>query len=137
MSTVKTGITIPQDVLEEVEKYMKKMGIRSRSKIIAEALRLYLEERKTILVEKGIFVGSLFVVYNHERGDTIEKLIDIQHDFLENIQSVLHVHISHEKCLEIIVVHGEIEKIKQLISRVENILGVELVRFLLIEKRAS
>jgi len=137
MSTVKTGITIPQDVLEEVEKYMKKMGIRSRSKIIAEALRLYLEERKTILVEKGIFVGSLFVVYNHERGDTIEKLIDIQHNFLENIQSVLHVHISHEKCLEIIVVHGEIEKIKQLISRVENILGVELVRFLLIEKRTS
>ena len=136
MSTVKTGITIPQDVLEEVEKYMKKMGIRSRSKIIAEALRLYLEERKTILVEKGIFVGSLFVVYNHERGDTIEKLIDIQHNFLENIQSVLHVHISHEKCLEIIVVHGEIEKIKQLISRVENILGVELVRFLLVEKRS-
>ena len=135
MSTVKTGVTIPADLLQEIEDFMQKAGIRSRSKLISEALRLYLSERKYLLDESRTFVGGIFIVYNHERGETLEKLVDAQHDYLEIIKSVLHLHITHEKCVEILAVEGSSERIKGLVSALENILGVELVKVFAIEKK--
>ncbi len=130
LKTIKTGITLPVDLLEEVDSFMRKMNLRSRSKVIAEALRIYLDDRKFLLAENKRFVGSIFIIYNHERGETLERLVDIQHNYLDLISSVLHMHLTHEKCLEVLLFKGLRDDIKKLVSDIENITGVDLVRII-------
>ena len=63
------------------------------------------------------------------------RLVDVQHKYLDIIKSVLHMHITHEKCMEILVIEGKTDKIRELVSALENIIGVELVRIITIEKK--
>jgi len=133
LRTIKTGVTLPIDLISKVDRFMKEMNLRSRSKVISEALRSFIEDRNFLLGENRKFIGSIFLIYNHERGETLEKLVDIQHNYLNLILSVLHMHMTHERCLEILLFKGMKDDIKRLISDIENIVGVELVRVIAVE----
>ena len=128
-SSVKTGVSIPKTLMVELDRFMKLMKIRSRSKVISEALRSYIAERSWLLSAKNV-TGLLVVLYNEKRGETVKRLLDVQHEYLEEIRATMHFHVSHERCLEAIIVKGTVEKIKRLMSDLTNIVGVELVRFI-------
>ncbi len=133
MKTIKTGVTIPIDLMNKVDQFMREMNLRSRSKVISEALRSFIEDRRFLFGENRMFVGSIFIIYNHERGETLERLVDIQHNYLDVILSVLHMHVTHEKCLEVLLFRGMRDDIKKLIGDIENIVGVELVKVIAVE----
>lgn len=133
LKTVKTGVTLPIDLVSKVDKFMREMNLRSRSKVISEALRSFINDRSFLVGENKKFVGSIFLIYNHERGETLERLVDIQHNYLNLILSVLHVHLTHDRCLEVLLFRGMKDDVKRLISDIENIVGVDLVRVIAIE----
>ena len=43
--------------------------------------------------------------------------------------STLHFHVSYDKCLEVVLLRGSSQKIISLISQMENVVGVEMVKF--------
>ncbi len=130
---VRTGITIPKKLLKRLDEFMNSLGIKSRSKIISEALRNYLNERSVLLKKTGKMIGTILLVYDHERGETVNKILSAEHEYLQEIRSTLHIHLTHDKCLEIIAIEGEAEKLRRLVSSLENISGVEIVRCLFFE----
>jgi len=126
--TIKTGVTIPREILGLIDEYMEKYGIKSRSRLLSEAVRSFILDRSW--AEKCEYViGVTVVIYNEKRGDTVKKLLDIQHEFLEEIISTLHFHVSYDKCLEVVLLRGSSQKIISLISQMENVVGVEMVKF--------
>jgi len=129
LKTIKTGVSLPSDVVELIDKYMGDLGVKSRSKLLAEAVRTFIFDRMWMRKVKGEVLGAFIVLYDEKRGETVKRLIDLQHEFLDEIIATLHFHASHSKCLEVILVKGESKDIIKLISSVENIAGVELARF--------
>ncbi len=128
--SIKTGVSLPEDVIALINEYMEKSGVRSRSKILAEAVRSFIAERAWIEEPEKTIIGALVVVYNEKRGETVKKLLDIQHDFIGGIIATLHLHITHDRCLEVILVKSKAEKIGQLMAGMESIVGVELVKLI-------
>ena len=58
-----------------------------------------------------------------------EKLTDIQHNnYLAVVVSALHVHLTKDKCMLAIIVRGDSARIKDIISEIEKIKGVLMVR---------
>ena len=127
---MKTGVSLPVDVIELIDEYMEKSGIRSRSKILAEAVRSFIAERTWIREPDKKMLGVLVVVYNEKRGETVKKLLDVQHDFINEVITTLHLHLTYEKCLEVILVRGLVRNLVTLVSNMENIVGVELTKFI-------
>ena len=125
----RTGISLPENLLQEVDEFISATGIRSRSKIIADALKQYLTEHKLLLEREKKLLGILIVTYNEKRGDTVKRLLDAQHEFLGDIRASLHVHLTHERCLETILIEGQSTDVLKLLEKIENIVGVEMVRF--------
>lgn len=125
---LKTGVSLPKDTIELLDKYMEKFGIKSRSKVITEAVRSYVTERLWLTEKKNI-IGVIIIIYNEKRGETVKKLLDAQHEFIGEIISSTHFHISHDTCLEVIMTKGQAKNISNLISKLENIIGVEMVKF--------
>ena len=126
---MKTGVSLPADLLREIDEYMKTFGLRSRSKLLSEAVRSFMVERAWMTEKEREVIGVLIVIYNEKRGDTVRRLLDIQHDFLGDIVATTHFHISHEKCLEVILTKGRVGHVTELLSQIENVVGVEVARF--------
>ncbi len=127
----KFGVYIPEDLLRDLEACMKSMGIDSKSKVVQEALRLFITEHRW--QTSGYAAGVIGVLYNHDVGHVDEELTDIQHRFLDIIISSLHIHLDRERCMLLIAVRGDTNRIKKLISAISSLRGVLLTRPLLLE----
>ena len=50
---------------------------------------------------------------------------EIQHDFHENILSVMHLHVSHNDCMEIIAFKGVVAEIVKLSNALLSLKGIK------------
>jgi CopG family nickel-responsive transcriptional regulator len=123
MRVVKTGVAIPESLVKELDSLMKSLGYSSRSKAIAESVRMFVTFNKWVSY-KGEVVGAILIVYNHKRHGIDEELTDIQHEFLGTILSSLHIHLSEEYCLQVVTVRGDVSKVKDLYSKIVKLRGV-------------
>ncbi len=127
---VRFGVYVPPDLAKDLNECMSKLGIKSKSQLVQEALRLFIAEHRWKL--SGQVVGVIGVIYNHEVGEVDEKLTDIQHKYLDIVVGAFHLHLDRENCLLIIVVRGESSKIKSLLDELIKIKGVKTARPLLL-----
>ncbi|MFQ6068316.1 MAG: nickel-responsive transcriptional regulator NikR [Candidatus Bathyarchaeia archaeon] len=125
---VRVGVTFPSKLLSDFDKVIKSMGYRSRSKAIHDTVRAFVNEQKRLAEMKGIRVGSITLVYDHKIRELESDLTDTQHRFESIICASMHVHLSEDKCLEIIAVRGEAKRIKRLVQKLKARRGVEEVR---------
>jgi len=125
---VRVGVTFPPDLLEDLDKVVKDMGYKSRSKAIHDSVRTFVNQQKWLADVTGNKVGSITMIYNHEMRELESDLTDTQHQFESVICASMHVHISKDKCLETIAVKGRAEKIKILVEKLRARRGVEEVR---------
>ena len=55
-------------------------------------------------------------------------LTEIQHEHIDIVQSSLHAHVTHDKCLEIILVRGDAGEIKKIAEGLMAQKGVDSVK---------
>ena len=117
--TVKTGVSFPEDLLRSFDKVIEELGIESRSKAIQEAIRAFISMNAWRLSDEEV-AGVLLVHYSHEEHKIDEKLIDVQHEFLDIIPSMMHLHLSGSDCLQIIAVKGKASRVKKLAQKLRE-----------------
>ncbi len=126
----KFGVYVSEDIARELEKCMATLGVKSKSRLVQEALRYFIAEHRWRL--GGRVAGVLGILYDHEIGHADEELTDIQHHYLDVITSALHVHLDERRCMLIIVVRGDSDRIKKLLAEIERVRGVLAAKPMLI-----
>jgi len=122
---VKASVAFRKDTIMKLNKYMEESGILNRSHIVDEALKIYLAER-SILSGKGRVGGAILVYYDH---DAEEELTGIQHEYLDIVVSNTHMHIDRENCIEAILIRGSMERVRELVFKIEGIKDVKAVKY--------
>ncbi|RLE76365.1 MAG: CopG family transcriptional regulator [Thermoprotei archaeon] len=126
----KAGVYIPAELLMEAEELMRALGVRSRSRLVQEALRLFIAENKWRLT--GRAAGIIGVVYDHSAREADHELTEIQHKHLGVVVSALHVHLDRYRCMLAVAVRGDVEEIAKMIGEMHNVRGVEVIRPILL-----
>lgn len=121
------SVTLPEDIMGELDRVMAEMNIRNRSKFVTEAVVSYISGLRWTS-ERGRVAGTITIIYNHTEGDVVSRLTHLQHTYLDIIRSVIHVHLSPTKCLESINVAGDVLRAKRLFFEVKNLRGVLCVK---------
>lgn len=118
------GVSIDSNLLTQFDQLIESKGYTNRSEAIRDLIRDYLvaEEWQH---EKGQAIGTITLVYNHHIREMADKLTDLQHQFHEQIISVLHVHLDAHNCLEVLVVKGEKSYIQMIAGRLSSTKGVK------------
>lgn len=108
-------------LLEEFDQLVEARG-GTRSEAFRDLARAAIAKMQ---VRRGVdAVATLTLIYDHHVRDLSEKLTELQHDLGEKIRSTLHIHLDHEHCLEIIVMHGRSDELQAVADRILALKGV-------------
>jgi CopG family nickel-responsive transcriptional regulator len=122
---VRFGVSIDRDLLENYDALIAERGYATRSEALRDLIRDALIQQKIEMHSDINALGSLTLVYDHHARNLVQEMGAIQHDFHDNILSVMHLHVSHDDCLEIIALHGAVSKIVELANRLLILKGIK------------
>lgn len=118
------GVSLESSLLEKFDPLVEQLGYKSRSEAIRDLIRDRLvEEEWAVGTMKTI--GVLSLVYNHDVRELSEALTRIQHKYLDLVVSSTHIHVDHHNCLEVIILRGEANVIKQVSDELLSTRGVK------------
>lgn len=119
---VRFGVAIEGSLLRELDALVEERGC-SRSELLRDLSRAEVGRAK---VRKGSeAVATLTLVYDHHVRDLSEKLTELQHQLGDDVRAALHVHLSHDLCLEVIVMRGRSDLLQRAADRIFAMRGVK------------
>jgi CopG family nickel-responsive transcriptional regulator len=118
------GVSIEPDLLEKFDQINKKKGYSNRSEAIRDMIREHLVIEH-IQDPSAEVIGTLTMVYDHHAGPLTDRLLEIQHDHYQEILTTTHIHINHNTCLEVLVLHGKILDIQKLADTIKAMKGIK------------
>jgi CopG family nickel-responsive transcriptional regulator len=117
------GVSIPKDLLDAFDEYIRRKHYANRSEAIRDLIRQKLVEEEWRESKEEV-AGVITYLYDHHKRELVDKLMDIQHDYFERIITTQHIHVDHHRCLEVILVKGKANEIKELADKVQALKGV-------------
>lgn len=122
------SVSLNDTLLEDIDEFMEKQGFSGRSEVMRTAVRALLRDRKEISDLKGTVDAVVIVTHDDEDSGEID---DIQHDYQDTITTQLHNHMDEHKCLEVFMLHGEAEKVKELYNSFQASNKVEQAKIII------
>ncbi|NYB52204.1 MAG: nickel-responsive transcriptional regulator NikR [Methanobacteriaceae archaeon] len=125
---MRISMSLPKKLLSEFDDVLKDRGYNSRSKGIRDALKDYIVRYQWMKDIEGDRVGIVAVIYDHHYTGVMEDITEIQHQYRSHINATMHLHISDRNCLEVIIVKGDAQEIRNLTEKIMRLKGVEHVK---------
>ena len=125
---MRISMSLPNKLLNEFDDVLRDRGYQSRSNGIRDALKDYILRYQWMNDMEGERVGVIAVIYDHHYVGVMESMTDIQHDYRDEIDASLHIHMSDKYCLEVIIVKGDVIYIRELTEKLMRLKGVEHVK---------
>ncbi len=123
------SVSMSRDLLEKFDAFIKRRGYVSRSEAIRTLVRDALIEDSIETDPDAEVFGTLTMIYDHEVRGITEKITHIQHGYLGEIRSAVHVHVDRKNCLEVVIFQGRAKKLRKLVDELSALRGVKNVRF--------
>lgn len=124
MGLVRFGVSLKKDLLKKFDFLCSERKYDNRSEAIRDLIRDELVKEEWSKT-KGDVSGVITLVYDHHKRELVDNLINIQHDNQGMIVASQHIHLDHDNCLEVVIIKGSAQEIKNLASRLRSVKGVK------------
>lgn len=116
-------ISLSEELLTDLDHVVAERGFQSRSQAVADFVHRALVDTKS---EKGddVMVGTITLFYDHTVGGLQQRLASLQRRYIDEVISSLHVHLTGEKTLELILVQGPAPKLRAVAGDMGKLRGV-------------
>lgn len=117
------SISLPEELLTELDEMVAARGFASRSQAINDMLHQFLVEHKR---ERGddVMVGIVTLFYDNSVSGLQKQLADLQFQYIAEVVSSLHVHLLHNQTMEVILVQGPARKLQAIADEMITRRGV-------------
>ena len=122
------SISLNDTLLEDIDEFMDEQGFSGRSEVMRTAVRALLRDRTDIADLEGTVDAVVIVTHEDEDSGEID---DIQHNYQDTITTQLHNHMDEHKCLEVFMLHGEAENVKELYNQFQASKKVEQAKIII------
>lgn len=119
---VRFGVAMDKPLLEHLDVIVGERGV-TRSELLRDLVRAEVVRAQ---VQRGVpAYATLTLVYDHHVRDLTEKLTLVQHELGDRVRSTLHIHLDHDRCLEVIVLRGRSDELQRIAQRLLATRGVK------------
>lgn len=122
---IRFGVSIEEELLTRFDELIASRDYKNRSEALRDLIRDNLVQAQLEKATDEEVLGSLTLVYDHHTRDLTERLTNLQHDHHELIVSVMHAHINHDDCMEMLMLRGKASKIRLLANSLLSLKGVK------------
>ncbi len=123
MSLLRFGISMPTELSAKFDLLIKKKKYSNRSEAIRDLIRRFLIEDE--IINDGEVIGVVSILYNHHQRELSEKLTTVQHEYHHLVLSAMHIHLDHDHCVEVIIMQGLSQEVKNLADTLIATKGVK------------
>ncbi len=120
---VRFSVSVERDLFERFDDFCREEHFATRSEAVRQLMREILT-RRAWLEDAQDVAGTLTLLYDHHREQLRDQLIELQHDHHDVIASTMHVHLTHDLCLEVVALRGSASRIRELVARLKGLKGV-------------
>jgi CopG family nickel-responsive transcriptional regulator len=117
------SVSLPPSLLEELDEMVAMRGFGSRSQAVSDMVNATLVEHKR-RIGNEVMVGTITLHYDRSVRGLQTQLADIQYEFIDEVISSLHVHLSHEQVMEVILVQGHAQALQHIANQMITRRGV-------------
>lgn len=121
------SVSLPANLLDELDAMVASRGFPSRSHAIAEMARERLLEHSQALGTESM-AGTISLVYDYRKRNLQRQLADIQHRHYLLVVASMHVHLEHHHYLEVLLVQGPARDLRKLADTLAGTKGVSHAR---------
>jgi len=123
------SLSLNDPMLEELDKIQKEMGYSGRSEVVRAAIRLLITDAREKQHVSGNVNGLLLAIHSHEAEHHVTQ---IKGKYMDVIHTQLHNRFREGKCMELFILDGESERIKELAAELQRNEENEYVKLIMI-----
>jgi CopG family nickel-responsive transcriptional regulator len=116
-------VSVEEELLIAFDKYCAQEQYATRSEAVRQLIRDSLTHRTWQTGAEQV-AGTLTLVYDHHRAQIGKRLTKIQHDNTDLIVSTTHIHLSHDLCLEVIILRGPASRLQTIAAQLKGLKGI-------------
>lgn len=117
------SVSLPPALLEELDHMVESRGYGSRSQAIGDMVNYQLAEHKRKL-GNDVMVGTITLLYDRLTRGLQKKLADLQYTHIDEVISSLHVHLTHDQLMEMILIQGPAHHLQEIANEMIALRGV-------------
>ena len=108
------SISLTKDFLKEMDELQSSEGFSGRSELIRAGIRSLMNQK----IDRENLVGNMqcVLLITHEEGEE-HSVTDIKHEFDKITKTGLHYKLGAKKCVELLIVDGKANEVKELMRR--------------------
>lgn len=120
------SVSLTEKNIEVLDRMQSAFGLSGRSEAVRACLRTAEDDVRDREGLTGHVEGVLIVVHESHRDTNLD---DIRHTFQGTITTQIHTHLKNEKCLEVFIINGSSDVVKDMISRFRGRDELDYVKF--------
>jgi CopG family nickel-responsive transcriptional regulator len=121
------SVSLPADLLDELDDMVTSRKFPSRSHAIAEMARERLVDHAQELGTKSM-AGTITLLYDYRKRNLQRRLADIQHENYLLVVASMNVHLENHHFLEVLLVQGPARDLRKLSDTLGGCKGVKHAR---------
>jgi CopG family transcriptional regulator, nickel-responsive regulator len=122
------SVSLPPTLVDDFDDSWKSTGYENRSKAAHDAFRAFITENKWNREEGEEIAGTVTLLYYLDKPGLLNHIVEAQHKFENIVLSSMHLHLTENKCMEIIAVKGKAADVKSLSQELMTKKGVKQLR---------
>jgi len=123
MQITRISVSMPEDLLSELDRMVSVRGFESRSQAIGTMINEQLLEHKRQLGNE-VMMGTITLLYDRSVRGLQKQLSDLQCSHIDEVISSLHVHLVGQQMLEVILVQGPASALQAIANEMITLRGV-------------
>jgi CopG family transcriptional regulator, nickel-responsive regulator len=111
------SVSLNEDILSEIDKLQKALGFTGRSEIVRASVRSLLAEEKDRQNLSGNLFAVLLAIHDEKSDDQVNEM---RHGYDRLISTHIHNKIEGDRCLEIFLLKGDAEDIRDMTKKFQS-----------------
>ena len=123
------SVSLNENILDEIDKFQKSLGFSGRSEVVRAGIRNLLSEERRRQDLTGL-VHALFLAIHDEKSD--DQVTEMRHTYDKLIITHLHSKIDGDRCLEIFLLKGDANEIREMTKMFQSNKRMDNVKLIII-----
>ncbi len=121
------NVSLTDELATKIDRMVDEKGYATKSEVVRDALRSYFTELDWEMTLDGQILAVVTLSFRIDRKGIFDEISLLAHRHENIIATTTHHHMGRS-CLEVVLVRGEAEKVREFVEDLRVVRGIEAVR---------